>query len=94
MYLHKLFHQKDTLANQILMQQKSLQSNHFTKEIQSLLQKYQLENYEKEISKLSKYQWKKLIAKAVHEKDQEKIKNWCMNSSKCKNLISNEKPSE
>ena len=56
MYLHKLYHQKDTLANQILMQQKSLQSNHFTKEIQSLLQKYQLENYEKEISKLSKYQ--------------------------------------
>ena len=94
MYYHRISNQKETLAKQILMQQRSLHSNHFLKEIKSLLEQYQLQKYDENITKISKFQWKKLISQATHEKDLETTKIWCKNSSKCKNLITKERKTD
>ena len=94
MYYHKILNQKETLAKQILIQQKNLHSNHFMKEIDGLLLKYQLEKYNENLTEISKSQWKKIVTKATHEIDQQKMKTWCLDSSKCKNLITQEGTSE
>ena len=65
MYYHWISSQKETLAKQILMQQRTLQSNHFLKQIKCLLEKYQLQKNDDNITKITKFQWKKLVFQAT-----------------------------
>ena len=86
MYFHKLLKNKESLAYLVLKEQENLPSNNFLKEIKEMLENYNITNNTDEIESMTKRSWKNIVLKAVKTIDQEAIKNWCQNSSKCKNL--------
>ena len=90
MYFHRLNQNENSLAYLVLKEQEQLPSNNFYKEINEMLQNYNINHNTEEIKGMNKGNWKKMVYKAVIEKDQQEIRTWCKNSKKCKNLIHEE----
>ena len=60
MYYHRLNQNENSLAYLVLKEQEQLPSNHFLKEIDEMLQSYNINYNTEEIKKMSKANWKKI----------------------------------
>ena len=87
MFLHRILNKPDnTVAKAIMKEQEAIPGNTWIKKVKSNMKIMNLEYSLKELETLTKPQWKKIVDKAIMEKEQLEFTLWTQTSKKCNYL--------
>ena len=87
MFLHRILNKPDnTVAKAIMKEQEAIPGNTWIKKVKSNMKIMNLEYSLTELETLTKPQWKKIVDKAIMEKEQLEFTLWTQTSKKCNYL--------
>ena len=90
MYFHKTFNKPDpNLAKQVMEEQIKLPGKTWLANLLSKMSNININHSIADLEKISKYQWKAIVDKAVWHQEQKEHEDWLSKSTKCHHMMGN-----